>query len=155
MEDPAPPVRRIIYPPVWLVLGLVALFGLSEFYPGPRVTGLPWQLAGGAFILLGLGLLVLANGSFTRAGTGVVPFRGVKRLVTGGVYRFTRNPMYLGMTLVLLGCAVTVGAATSLVIPPLFALVMEFRFIRPEEALLRARFPQEYGAYCARVRRWI
>jgi protein-S-isoprenylcysteine O-methyltransferase Ste14 len=63
--------------------------------------------------------------------------------------------MYLGMALVLLGCAVTVGAFTSLLIPPLFMAIVQQRFILPEEAMLKELFPEEFPAYCARVRRWL
>lgn len=148
-------VKRIIYPPVWLAFGLVAVFTLNEFFPGPRFTSGTSQFIGGLLILAGLVLLVLAGGLFKQAGTDLIPFRNVSALVTDGVYRFTRNPMYLGMFLVLLGCAVTVGAATSLAVPVLFAVIIEARFIRPEEAMLRELFPEEFPAYCQRVRRWI
>lgn len=148
-------VKRIIYPPIWLLLGLIAIFALNELYPGLRFTSLAGQLAGGVLILLGLLLLVSANGLFVRAGTDIIPFRNVSALITDGVYRYSRNPMYLGMFAVLLGCAVTVGASTALVVPLLFALVVEIRFIRPEEDMLRQLFPDEYPAYCARVRRWL
>ncbi|MFO7553554.1 MAG: isoprenylcysteine carboxylmethyltransferase family protein [Haliea sp.] len=148
-------VKRIIYPPMWLVFGIVAIFALNEFYPGPRFTGLGSQLVGGAILVAGLALLVLAGGLFKRAGTDMIPFRDVSALVTGGVYRFSRNPMYLGMAAILLGCAVTVGAASALLVPLLFMVIIEWRYIRPEEALLRGLFAQEYAAYCQRVRRWL
>jgi protein-S-isoprenylcysteine O-methyltransferase Ste14 len=148
-------VKRIIYPPVWLLIGLIAIFTLNESWPVLRFTSLAGQLAGGLMILVGLLLLVMANGLFVRAGTNVIPFREVSSLVTSGVYRYTRNPMYLGMALVLLGCAVTVGAASALVVPVLFMVIIELRFIRPEEHMLQGLFPQEYPAYCTRVRRWI
>ena len=148
-------VKRFIYPPVWLLFGLIAVFFLNEYHPGVRFTGLPWQITGGVMIVIGMVLLVIANGLFTRAGTDVIPFRDVSSLVTGGVYRYTRNPMYLGMVLVLLGCAITVGAATALLVAPVFAVIIEARFIRPEEQMLRSLFPQEYPEYCARVRRWL
>jgi len=148
-------VKRIIYPPVWLLIGLIAIFTLNESWPVLRFTSLAGQLAGGLMILVGLVLLVMANGLFVRAGTNVIPFREVSSLVTSGVYRYTRNPMYLGMALVLLGCAVTVGAASALVVPVLFMVIIELRFIRPEEHMLQGLFPQEYPAYCTRVRRWI
>ncbi len=148
-------VRRVIYPPVWLLFGLILTFTLNEFYPGIRFTSLAGQVAGGVLIVLGLILLVSANGLFTRAGTDVIPFRDVTCLVTTGVYRYSRNPMYLGMAAVLLGCAVTVGAATALPIAPVFMVIIEMRFIRPEEAMLRELFPEEFPAYCRRVRRWI
>jgi protein-S-isoprenylcysteine O-methyltransferase Ste14 len=148
-------VKRFIYPPVWLLLGLIAIFTLNETYPGFRFTSLAGQLGGGLLILVGLLLLVSANGLFVRAGTDPIPFRNVSALVTNGVYRYTRNPMYLGMAAVLLGCAVTVGATLALPVPLVFAIIVEYRFIRPEEQMLRRLFPEEYPAYCARVRRWL
>lgn len=148
-------VKRIIYPPIWLLLGLVVIFVCNEYFPGPRFTSLSGQIFGGLLIVIGLWLLVSANGLFTRAGTGVIPFRNVSALVTDGIYRYTRNPMYLGMLAVLLGCAITVGASTALLIPPLFAIIIEWRFIRPEERMLRQLFSGEYSAYCDQVRRWI
>lgn len=148
-------VKRVIYPPMWLAFGLVAVFALNEFLPGPRFTSALFQGVGGVVIVAGLALLVTAGGLFRRAGTDLIPFREVRVLVTDGVYRFTRNPMYLGMALVLLGCALTVGAAYALLVPVLFAVIIELRFIRPEEAMLRDLFPVEFPVYCARVRRWI
>jgi len=148
-------IKRIIYPPVWLLLGLLAIFWLNEFYPLLRFTSLAAQGIGGLVIVVGLLLLVTANGLFVRAGTDVIPFRNVSTLVTSGVYRYTRNPMYLGMATVLLGCAITVGAASALPVPLLFAVVVDVRFIRPEEQMLRRLFPEEYPAYCKRVRRWL
>ena len=147
--------KRIIYPPMWLVIGVVVIFALNEYLPGPRYTGLASQLAGGGLLVAGMAILVLAGGLFQRAGTDMIPFREVSALVTTGVYAFSRNPMYLGMALVLLGTAVTVGAATALVVPPLFIVIIEWRYIRAEEVLLREIFPDDYPAYCARVRRWL
>lgn len=148
-------VKRIIYPPVWLLLGLIAIFTCNEYFPGPRYTSLLGQLLGGAVMVVGLWLLVSAGGLFSRAKTGLIPFRDVSALVTSGVYRFTRNPMYLGMLAVLLGCAVTVGASTALLVPPVFVVIIEWRFIRPEEAMLRGIFQEQFLAYCGRVRRWV
>ncbi|MEE4143695.1 MAG: isoprenylcysteine carboxylmethyltransferase family protein [Halieaceae bacterium] len=148
-------VKRFIYPPVWLLLGLIAIFTLDEMLPLIRFTGLAGQIVGGAIIVVGLLLLVLANGLFVRAGTDAIPFRNVSTLVTKGVYRYTRNPMYLGMVAVLLGCAVTVGAVSALLVPVAFAFIVQARFILPEEDMLRGLFPVEYPAYCARVRRWL
>jgi protein-S-isoprenylcysteine O-methyltransferase Ste14 len=148
-------VKRVIYPPIWLAFGLIAVFAANEFFPGPRFTSPAGQVAGGGLILIGLALLVNAGGLFKRAGTDLIPFRNVSALVMNGIYRFTRNPMYLGMAAVLLGCAVTVGASMALLVPLIFSVIVEARFIRPEEAMLRALFSEEYSAYCKRVRRWI
>jgi protein-S-isoprenylcysteine O-methyltransferase Ste14 len=148
-------VKRIIYPPIWLLFGLIAIFIINAYYPGPRFTSPAAQVFGGVLIVIALCLLLFANGRFSRAGTGVIPFRNVSALVTDGIYRYTRNPMYLGMAAILLGTAITVGASIALLVAPLFAAIIEWRFIRPEEAMLRGLFPEEYPAYCARVRRWI
>jgi len=148
-------VKRIIYPPVWLLLGLISVFAFNEMYPVMRFTSLLFQIVGGVVIVVGLLLLVTANGLFVRAGTDVIPFRDVSALVTTGIYRYTRNPMYLGMAAVLLGCALTVGVLTALLVPLAFVVIIELRFIRPEERLLRQLFPEEYPLYSQRVRRWL
>ncbi|MEM1152903.1 MAG: isoprenylcysteine carboxylmethyltransferase family protein [Pseudomonadota bacterium] len=147
--------KRIIYPPIWLVLGVVAVFTCNELYPVVRFTSLLFQVVGGIIIVIGLYLLVAANGLFVRAGTEIVPFRQVSTLVTTGVYRISRNPMYLGMTAVLLGCAITVGVVSALLVPVIFVIVIEFRYVRQEENLLRQLFPEEFSSYCEQVRRWL
>lgn len=148
-------VKRIVYPPMWLVLGIVLQFVCNEYFPGARFTSPLWQLVGAIFLIGGLALLVVAGGLFKQAETDLVPFKNVTTLVTDGIFRFSRNPMYLGMSLVLLGCAVTVGAATALLVPPVFMLIIQYRFILPEERMLTDLFPEEYPAYCRRVRRWL
>jgi protein-S-isoprenylcysteine O-methyltransferase Ste14 len=148
-------VKRTVYPPIWMVIGIVVIFALNEFLPGPRYTGTLSQVLGGVPLVAGLTLLILAGGLFKRAGTDMVPFQNVTTLVTDGVYARTRNPMYLGMALVLLGTAITVGATTALVVPPLFMVIIQLRFIRAEEALLGELFPEQFSAYCRRVRRWL
>jgi protein-S-isoprenylcysteine O-methyltransferase Ste14 len=148
-------VKRIIYPPIWLVFGLISIFALNELMPGFRFTSTWGQVVGGLIIFVGLVLLLLAGGLFKRAGTDLVPFKNVSALVTTGIYRYTRNPMYLGMAAILLGCGITVGAALSLLVAPLFMVIIELRFIRPEEEMLRGLFPEDFPPYCTRVRRWL
>ena len=148
-------VKRIVYPPIWLLLGLIAIFLCHEYVPGPRFEGLASQFTGVLLIIVGLLLLIIAAGLFTRAKTDLIPFRNVSALVTTGIYRYTRNPMYLGMVAILLGSAIALGASTALIVPVLFAVIIEIRFIRPEETMLRGLFPNEFPDYCKRVRRWL
>jgi len=148
-------VNRIIYPPIWLVFGLIAIFALNELLPGPRFTGTWGRGLGGAIIFIGLVLLLLAGGLFKRAGTDLIPFKNVSALVTTGIYRYTRNPMYLGMAAILLGCAVTVGASLALLVTPVFVVIIQQRFIYPEEKMLRALFPEDFPEYCTHVRPWL
>ncbi|MFT5481856.1 MAG: protein-S-isoprenylcysteine O-methyltransferase Ste14 [Halieaceae bacterium] len=145
---------RIIYPPIWLVIGLGVIFSLDYYLPVARYTGqLGWVL-GGISILLGLVLLIQAGGLFKQAETDLIPFKEVTTLVTSGIYAYTRNPMYLGMTLVLLGTALTVGAASALIVPPVFMLVIQVRFILPEEEMLFGIFAEQFVEYRKQVRRW-
>jgi protein-S-isoprenylcysteine O-methyltransferase Ste14 len=94
---------------------------------------------------------------FTRAHTTIHPDSPQKTstLVTSGVYRLTRNPMYLGLALLLIGWAVWLTSLLALVGVAVFVLYI-YRFqIRPEERVLATKFPAEYPAYQARVRRWL
>ena len=147
--------RRVIYPPMWLVIGLIAIFILDQYFPAYRFTGYGAMVFGSVAIFAGLLVLVLAGGHFRKADTDMIPFREVRALVTSGVYRFTRNPMYLGMALILLGTACTTGIASGLAVPVIFMAIIELRYIRPEEAMLRGIFGEEFDAYCRRVRRWL
>lgn len=148
-------VKRIIYPPAWLAIGVIVQFVCNEYFPIVSFASVAGQMIGGVILVVGLALLVVAGGLFKQAETGLIPFKNVSALVTSGVYRYTRNPMYLGMALVLLGCAVTVGAASAYLVPPIFMAIIHVRFILPEEQMLRDLFPEEFPAYCNRVRRWI
>ena len=147
--------RRIIYPPVWLVIGLILIFVLGEFAPLANFGGSVPTGLGSFAIVIGLILLVHAGGMFKAAETDLIPFQNVTALVTTGVYRVTRNPMYLGMALVLFGTSLTVGAFSGVFVAPVFMVIIELRFIRPEEEMLRGIFGEEFEAYCKLVRRWI
>ncbi len=108
-------------------------------------------LAGGAVSLSGLREFARARTTFNP----LTPDRA-SALVTTGIYRFTRNPMYLGMLLVLIGWGLWLGNAAALVIGPLLAVLsLNALQIRPEERVMQARFGEVYTRYRARVRRWL
>ncbi len=114
------------------------------------VVGLSIALAGGGFALAG----ALA---FRRARTTVNPLspHRASALVTNGIYRFTRNPMYLGMLLVLVGWGVYLGNAAAWLAVPVFVWLLNKLQIKAEERVLRERFGTEYTCYAMRVRRWV
>ena len=124
----------------------------------PRCPGGPRGLRFGAGAVLAaaaVGLAAAALWRFRRAGTAAEPWRPSTALVTGGVYRFTRNPMYLAMALLYLGLALAVDSGVALVLfLPLLALV-QAGVISREERYLEGRFGDEYRRYRAAVRRWI
>jgi protein-S-isoprenylcysteine O-methyltransferase Ste14 len=105
------------------------------------------------------GILVEAAGavSFVRARTTVDPLHpsAVSKLVTGGVYRVTRNPMYLGDLLILVGWAVYLATVPALVLVPLFVAYIDRFQISAEERAMEACFGEAYRAYKGRVRRWL
>ena len=76
-------------------------------------------------------------------------------MVTSGVFRFTRNPMYMGFTLILFGAAVLFGTLSPFLVIPFFMALIERRFIRTEEKMLELKFGQAYLDYKKKVRRWI
>lgn len=150
-------------PPVVLWLGLGAMMtatarlaSLSNFTFSASTLPARWILATG-LALAGLVIAALGVASFRRAGTTVHPMHpeNAARLVVSGVYRRTRNPMYLGMWLVLLGWGVFLGHALALVLAAGFVPLMNRLQIGPEERVLSARFGAEYVAYRSAVRRWL
>lgn len=106
---------------------------------------------------IGLSLDAIALVHFLRSRTTVNPLKpdSASALVTGGIYRFTRNPMYLGLATLLLAWAIYLGNLAALAGVPLFILYMNRFQIAPEERALEARFGAEYRLYRARVRRWL
>ena len=144
-------------PPTWFRFALLAMLALHLFdgLSGPRILPAPWHQAGIGLVLLGGGLILWAARLFQGAGTGIRPFRSLTRLVVHGPYRFTRNPMYLGMVLVLVGTAAWCRDLTPWFVVPVFVVVIDRRFIAREERFLADRLGDSYREYCQRVRRWL
>lgn len=121
-----------------------------------------WPLAGRGIVALAvaaLGVCISASGvvTFRRTGTTTNPMRpgNATTLVTAGIYRRTRNPMYLGLSIVLLGWGVYLANALALLILPGFVLYTTRFQILPEERALSALFGAQYQTYQASVRRWL
>lgn len=147
-------MRWIDIPPVWLALHVGAVWMGSPYLPF-RVSSPRLAQAGSASILLGVVLMVLALGSMRRAKTTPIPHREASRLVSSGVFSLSRNPIYVGDVLILIGAVLRSQAPILLPLVPLFAWIITRRFIQPEEARLRSAFGADFEEYCARTRRWI
>lgn len=146
-------------PPI--VAGVLALVALLL---ARRLTGLALPLsettriAAAVFVgVLGLALDASAVLGFLKARTTINPMRPANSsaLVESGLYRFTRNPMYLGLALLLTAWCLWLGNVAAFVVLPLFVAFISRFQIAPEERLLAARFGAGYAAYRARVRRWL
>ena len=143
-------------PPIWTLLCLLVAAGLSALAGWPRAPGLPIVPLGVVLTIAGVALPAWAVALFRRARTTLLPHATQhERLVVGGPYRFTRNPMYLGMTLVALGIAVWNGAWPMLLAPIAVGVAFNFVHIPYEEAAMRREFGAALDDYARRVRRWV
>jgi protein-S-isoprenylcysteine O-methyltransferase Ste14 len=119
------------------------------------LTVVPPSSVGGLLVgTAGFSLMMRAWWLFRRAGTAICPTDRASALLTGDVYGFTRNPMYLGMVMILLGFAIGFGTVPFFAAAALLFAILNFVFCPFEENRLHAAFPA-YAAYAARVRRWI
>jgi len=144
-----------ILPPTYFLATLVAMTVLHFTWPGDRYLEFPLNLVGLVLLVSGVVLNVIADREFKRHQTTVHPFRRSAALVTAFPYTITRNPMYLGLLLMLLGVA-TLFATASTLLPVLpFAVLMDRRFILVEERKLAKTFGSAWEQYRMRVRRWL
>lgn len=147
--------KRKVVPPVYFLLTMLLMAALDRALPIMRIFSLAWAHAGLVPIVLGTGVCIHAWSGFARAGTPVVPFERSTALVTTGLYRFTRNPMYMGLVLILVGVATMLGTVSPWLPIPLFVWLIQTNFIHGEERFLEELFGQQYLAYKSRVRRWL
>jgi protein-S-isoprenylcysteine O-methyltransferase Ste14 len=130
---------------------------LDSYFPLLHLWDEPWNRLG--FVLMAVALFIdgwsLALFFWHRTTPHPLKPENASALVTGGMYQVTRNPMYLGLLLLLSGLAVYMGSLTPIVMLPMFVLVMNNQQIRHEERVLEEKFGEEYRIYKERVRRWL
>ena len=144
-----------IYPPVWLVLSMLTMYALHRWLP-LMVLNIPWSsIITASLLAIGLTIILWASAGFNRVKTGIVPFSESTRLITTGLYRYTRNPMYLGMVLILSGFACSLGTLAAWIPIPVFITIIQLRFILNEERFLTDIYGDEYLQYVKQVRRWL
>lgn len=153
------PLEHRVPPPVVALLCALLAWGLDRAVPEARL-GLPHNLplaVGLATALLGVALDAWALWTFRGHRTTPSPLapQRTRLVVQAGPYALSRNPMYLGLALQLLGAAIWLGNPLALVAPVLFVAWVTRWQIWPEERVLREKFGPDYERYCARVRRWL
>jgi len=154
-----PPIANagVRFPPPFLfVAGILLGWALNRLvHPLPLTTASALPAGGTILIVIGMALAISGIITFHRAHTAVVPNQPASRLVQEGPYRFTRNPMYTGLTLTYLGVTVWLNSIWPLVLLPLVLFLLVRLVIQREELYLASAFGAEYDAYRARVRRWL
>ncbi|MGI9367717.1 MAG: methyltransferase family protein [Ruegeria sp.] len=149
-------MKKIDLPPVWL-LGFAVLAWAQEWYfsLGLSLDGGFTDLLSGVLIGGGVILAVLAVAEFRRHKTTVIPHQTPSALIQSGIFKRSRNPIYVGDVLILAGLILRFDAVLSLVLVPIFVWVLERRFIVPEENRLRRTFRADFARYERQTRRWV
>jgi len=149
-------LKWIDIPPAWLALFVALAWWQGAHWPLGLGFGGDWaDLVGGLLVGGGLVLTALAFAEFRRHRTTVVPHRDADRLIQTGIFRRSRNPIYLADMVILAGFILRWDAVLSLPLVPILLWVLERRFVIPEENRLRRKFRLEFARYCEKTRRWV
>ncbi|MBO9999410.1 MAG: isoprenylcysteine carboxylmethyltransferase family protein [Cyanobacteria bacterium SID2] len=147
-------MKKII-PPVLFVICIAIMVGLRLVFPRMQFLTLPIDLIGILPFILGLGIAKHGSDIFEKTGTNIETFNDPDILVTDGLYQMSRNPMYLGFLIALLGVAIILGNFLSLVVVIGFFIVTDRWYIQFEEAAMSKKFGEQYAAYKLKTRRWL
>ena len=153
-------MRKILLPPVMLLLCIAGIVLSNLYMPEGHAWKAAW-ISGAAskvgYLIIIIGILLPAWGAkiFKEVETNILPYNPPDKMVTKGPFGFTRNPMYLGMLLGLLGIAWVYGTYVSLVFPPLYFAVANWWYIPFEEGKMAEAFGGAFTDYKMKVRRWI
>ena len=144
-----------VIPPHYFLLAIASMFVIAWLHQGQPLLGAPWRWLGAVLLIAGIVVAVVARRQFALAGTEVRPLHKSSALVTDGMFRFSRNPMYTAMFAALIGIALMLDRDGPWLVVPLFMALIYYRFVRHEEAFMAEQFGQVYLDYKARVRRWL
>ena len=146
-----------IPPPITMCVFAGMMWLVDEYFPLAVWLDMPWNKLGLGIVVLSFSLAIGAFRLFTHFETTPDPRHPEKAtsLVTDGVYRLSRNPMYLSLLILLIGWSIYLGSLGATMLPPLFVWVITTLQIKPEEQALEKVFGQEYLEYKQRVRRWL
>lgn len=143
------------YPPLLLLFAIIIQIVLAYFVRVPFVLDRFWQWGGIVLIILGVMPAIIINFAFRRAETSIIPDATPNAFLTDGLFAYSRNPIYVGMCILLVGVGFLSGNLWTLCVPPIFLFVVYYFWVRLEETTLEAHFGDAYRDYCGRVRRWL
>lgn len=154
-EQDHPNISPMVHPPLVALLFIVIAYFLARFVPVPFSAPPVLRYAGLGLTFIGFLLGIGAFLEFKKAHTTLNPHGSVKQVVASGIYRFTRNPIYLGFLLMVIGLPLNSGLYWGLLTAPLYIITMTRLVIEREEAYLEKKFKGQYADYKSRVRRWL
>jgi protein-S-isoprenylcysteine O-methyltransferase Ste14 len=146
-----------IPPPLYALIIGSLMWLLNQYAPMDHWISPPWNTIGLVLMVIAFSFELWSALLFFRSQTTVNPMKpeNSNKIVTSGTYQFTRNPMYVGLLMVLAGYAIWLGAITPFLLLPVFIVLITTQQIIPEEEMLEKNFGQEYLDYKQRVRRWL
>ena len=146
-----------IFPPLIAAIIAACMWLLQRYLPVMELIPVEWKGVGLFFVAIALVIDLWSLFLFSRARTTFHPLKldNTSALVTSGMYRLTRNPMYLGLLLLLTGVAIWLGGLTPFLMLPLFVWIITNHQIIHEERILEEKFEQHYLEYKQKVRRWL
>lgn len=154
-DQDRPNISPMVHPPVVALMFIVIAYFLGRFVPLPFSAPAILRYVSLALTFVGFLLGVGAFLEFRKANTTLDPHSSAKQLVTSGIYRFTRNPIYLGFLLIVIGLPLNSGLYWGIVLAPFYVFMMNRLIIQHEEAYLGRKFGKSYSSYTSRVRRWL
>ncbi len=144
-----------VLPPVWFLLSIIIMIGLHLWLPVKQLFFPPITYLGIVAIAVGIAVVLFCDRLFRQKQTTIIPFQESNYLVREAIFKYSRNPIYLGMIIVLIGLWIFLGSLTPIVVVPFFSWLIQELFIKEEERMLEAKFGEEYREYKATVKRWI
>ena len=148
--------KLLSYKPPRIAMVLMTIsIGLWYFSPPQTLLYIPYKLIAGISIVFGFTVMTWAWLQFRRSDTAVCPTSKTSRIVTNGAYRYSQNPMYLGMLFMLTGASFLMGTMPSMFAPIGFFIIIDKVFIPYEEGKLLSNFGDVYSRYQMLTRRWL
>jgi protein-S-isoprenylcysteine O-methyltransferase Ste14 len=144
-----------IPPPIYFLAGLIVMILLNLFMPIGHWLYYPWRYLGITIIILGFSLSLGSGIYFRKLGTNPHPGARATVLVTSGPFRYTRNPMYLGLITMLIGVFILLGSFSPLIVIPIVFLILRGQFVLREEKWMQEWFGQSYLEYKNKTPRWL
>ena len=144
-----------IHPPIYFLIGLIAMILLSSFVPIGHWLHFPWRYIGIIIIVLGFYLFLGSGMFFQKLGTNPRPGTRATLIVTKGPFKYTRNPMYLGLIIMLIGTSILLGTFSPLIVIPTLFLILHTQFVLREEKWMAEWFGEPYLEYKKKTPRWL
>lgn len=144
-----------IMPVTYFIVLLLLSIGLHFVFPIKKIIYSPYTYLGVISIVFGIIIIIWANVLFKKSKTTIKPHETPTSLEISGPFAISRNPMYLGITAILLGVAIVLGSLIAFIFPVIFIILIEIVFIPLEEKNLEKVFGKKYLDYKKKMRRWI